>query len=222
METKWGWQSLREVLSCIPVRRGGTPEIVLQVSSIATLGQTDQWLNKTLFKSLGTSKAVASTPNYNIIFPTPDDVRRSLDGYQSGASIHTKIQTAAQLKQLQYLKPILRHWAGDGGQNKDPASRIMEAGRRLAAPHIKTYVRFCDASKTEIDWALLTSANISKQAWGEACNAAGESRICSYELGVLVWPELWGENAKMVPTFKRDIPVVEDPGVVDGKVRWCY
>jgi len=79
-------------------------------------------------------------------------------------------------------------------------------------------VGFCDASKTEIDWALVTSANISKQAWGEACNAAGESRICSYELGVLVWPELWGEYAKIVPTFKQDMPVVEDSGAVDGKV----
>lgn len=218
-ETKWGWQSLRAVLNSVPVKRGGTPEIVLQISSIATLGQTNQWLDKTLFKSLGTSKsALSPAPNYKIIFPTPDEIRRSLDGYGSGASIHTKIQTAAQLKQLQYLKPILHHWAGDSGQHSDSASKIMEAGRRRAAPHIKTYLRFCDASKTQIDWALVTSANISKQAWGEACNAAGESRICSYELGVLVWPELWDQNAMMVPTFKQDMHMVEDPGVVDGKV----
>jgi tyrosyl-DNA phosphodiesterase-1 len=244
VETKWGWQSLREVLSSVPVKRGETPEIVLQISSIATLGQTNLWLDKTLFKSLGTSKSAASpAPKYKIIFPTPDEIRRSLDGYQSGASIHTKIQTAAQLKQLQYLKPILHHWAGDGGQqhsstssssangrsfrgfavgdvakSTDSASHAREAGRRRAAPHIKTYIRFCDASKTQIDWALVTSANISKQAWGEACNALGEARICSYELGVLVWPELWDENAKMVPTFKQDMPIVEDPSAVDGKV----
>jgi tyrosyl-DNA phosphodiesterase-1 len=219
VETKWGWQSLREVLGSVPVKGGGAPEIVLQISSIATLGQTNQWLDKTLFKSLGTSKsAVSPSPKYNIIFPTPSEIRTSLDGYEAGASIHTKIHTAAQLKQLQYLKPILCHWAGDGGQKLDPASEIMEAGRRRAAPHIKTYLRFSDASKTQIDWALLTSANISKQAWGEAFNAAGESRICSYELGVLVWPELWTKNAKMVPTFKQDVPMVEDQGAADGKV----
>ena len=199
------------------MKRGGTPEIILQISSIATLGQTNHWLDKTLFKSLGTSKsAVSPAPSYKIIFPTPDEIRRSLDGYEAGASIHTKIQTAAQLKQLQYLKPMLHHWAGDGGQQS--ASHIREAGRRRAAPHIKTYVRFCDASKTQIDWALVTSANISKQAWGEACNAAGESRICSYELGVLVWPELWNQNAVMVPTFKQDMPMIEDPAAADGKV----
>lgn len=37
-------------------------------------------------------------------------------------------------------------------------------------------------------------------------NAGGDVRICSYELGVMVWPELFGEKATMVPTFKTDIP----------------
>jgi tyrosyl-DNA phosphodiesterase 1 len=193
----------------------------LQISSIATLGQTNQWLDKTLFKSLRTSKSTRSPlPNFNIIFPTPNEVRTSLDGYEAGASIHTKIQTAAQLKQLQYLKPMLCRWAGNGDQNRDPTLITMEAGRRQAAPHIKTYIRFCDAMKTQIEWALVTSANISKQAWGEACNSAGESRICSYELGVLVWPQLWAESAKMVPTFKHDTPMLEDRAGADGKVSY--
>lgn len=56
---------------------------------------------------------------------------------------------------------------------------------------------------------LVTSANLSKQAWGEAKNAAGESRVSSYELGVLVWPELFGDKASMVPTFKTDNPPLE-------------
>ena len=52
----------------------------------------------------------------------------------------------------------------------------------------------------------MTSANLSKQAWGESLNAAGEIRTCSYELGVVVWPELYGEDATMIPTFKTDSP----------------
>ncbi len=117
-ETKWGWRGLRHILSSVPARRGGNPEVVVQISSIATLGQTNQWLEKTLFKSLGMSKsAELPSPKFKIIFPTPDEIRRSLDGYQSGASIHTKIQTPAQVKQLQYLKPMLYHWAGDGAQH---------------------------------------------------------------------------------------------------------
>jgi len=64
---------------------------------------------------------------------------------------------------------------------------------------------------------LLTSANLSKQAWGEAASAPGgskgkstaasgeqEVRIASYEIGVLVWPELWGEDAVMKATFMTD------------------
>lgn len=54
---------------------------------------------------------------------------------------------------------------------------------------------------------LVTSSNLSKQAWGETTNAAGDIRICSYEIGVLVWPELLGgKKTTMVPTFKSDTP----------------
>jgi tyrosyl-DNA phosphodiesterase-1 len=53
---------------------------------------------------------------------------------------------------------------------------------------------------------LVTSANLSKQAWGEASNSAGDIRVCSYELGVLVWPALFGDNATMVPTYRTDKP----------------
>lgn len=203
-ETSWGWLGLKNVLKSVPVQGSG-PEIVVQISSIATLGGTDKWLDKTLFKALETSKNVAtSKPKFRIIFPTADEVRRSLNGYSSGSAIHTKIQSAAQVKQLQYLKPLLCHWAGDGAQHSSTSTSILDAGRKRAAPHIKTYVRFADKEQTSIDWSLVTSANLSKQAWGEATNAAGEVRICSYEIGVLVWPNLFGEKATMVPTFKTD------------------
>lgn len=80
-----------------------------------------------------------------------------------------------------------------------------EAGRRRAAPHIKTYIRFADPTLESIEWALLTSANLSNQAWG-GTRSAGEVWIKSYEIGVLVWPELFGKDAVMVPAFKTDLP----------------
>ncbi|KAK6819679.1 tyrosyl-DNA phosphodiesterase [Apiospora arundinis] len=70
-------------------------------------------------------------------------------------------------------------------------------------PHIKTYIRFGENS---IDWALLTSANLSKQAWGEAATGSNEFRVASWEIGVLVWPVLIAENAKMIGAFKTDLP----------------
>ncbi|TVY35424.1 putative tyrosyl-DNA phosphodiesterase [Lachnellula subtilissima] len=205
-ETSWGWPGLKNVLSAVPVKTN-EPEIVLQISSIATLGATDKWLEKTLFSSLGASKNMISKPKFSVIFPTADEVRRSLNGYQSGSAIHTKIQSVAQAKQLQFLKPIFCHWAADGAQHTSTLlTPVSDAGRKRAAPHIKTYIRFGDKSTSSIDWMLVTSANLSKQAWGEAMNSAGEIRVCSYEVGVMVWPELYGDDATMIPTFKTDSP----------------
>ncbi|KAI5280925.1 hypothetical protein KEM54_003488, partial [Ascosphaera aggregata] len=213
------------------------------ISSVATLGQTDKWLTNTLFASLNpTTPANISSKGatrgkdarFSIIFPDADEIRRSLNGYGSGGSIHMKLQTASQKKQLQYLRKYLCHWAGDADSSSSQLERskqkVREAGRRRAAPHIKTYIRFANEEMTEIDWGMVTSANLSTQAWGAAPNNYGEIRICSWEIGVLVWPELFvtdfekadgqtdrTEDAKaravMVPVFKRDsVPVSEGAG----------
>ncbi|TAQ91076.1 hypothetical protein B7494_g635 [Chlorociboria aeruginascens] len=218
-ETAWGWAGLKNALKSIAMGDSQS-EVVVQVSSIATLGVNDKWLDKTFFRAINTSQTVSPLSKFRIIFPTADEIRRSLNGYKSGSAIHTKIQSPAQQKQLLYLKPILYHWAGDGAQHSSGSSaHISDAGRKRAAPHIKTYIRFANSERSAIDWALVTSANLSRQAWGEAMNAAGEIRICSYEIGVLVWPELFGEKATMVPTFKSDTPPlgsVDDNEMVVG------
>jgi tyrosyl-DNA phosphodiesterase 1 len=83
----------------------------------------------------------------------------------------------------------------------------QDSGRNRAAPHIKTYIRFGPESDT-IDWVLVSSANLSKQAWGDA-NKNGTLSVSSYEIGVLVWPSLFEKNAVMVPAFKADQPTAE-------------
>lgn len=121
----WGWPALRQHLSKIPVRGDDGSAIVVQISSIATLGATDDWLKKTLFESLSRStSADAKMPKFNIVFPTADEIRRSLDGYDSGGSIHTRIQSQQQVKQLQYMRSMLCHWANDspGGEGKQTNS----------------------------------------------------------------------------------------------------
>ncbi|KAL2263777.1 hypothetical protein VTK26DRAFT_5184 [Humicola hyalothermophila] len=208
--TKWGWPAMEQALKAVPVHQQKS-EIVVQISSIATLGPTDTWLRNTFFRALSSGRGGAGTPrpppDFKVVFPTADEIRKSLDGYESGGSIHTKIQSAQQAKQLQYLKPMLCHWANDsadGAELKD-GDTVKEAGRQRAAPHIKTYIRYGDRSDQSIDWALVSSANLSKQAWGEAANSAGEVRIASYEIGVLVWPELYGgEGTVMKATFQTD------------------
>lgn len=224
-EDLWGWPSIKRVLSGIPAT-SPKPHIVSQISSVASIGE--KWVEKTFFEALSSSAAAkpakSTKPKFSIVFPTPDEIRGSIDGYDAGGSIHMKIQSTTQNKQLAYLRPMLCHWAGDREHRScnppsptSPSSihlaiPVQEAGRRRAAPHIKTYIRFADASHSRIDWAMLTSANLSTQAWGGATNAAGEVRVCSYEIGVVVWPALWnkgaegGNGAEMVPVFRKDTP----------------
>ncbi|KAF2475673.1 phospholipase D/nuclease [Lindgomyces ingoldianus] len=244
IQTAWGWTGLGELLSSIPVPpledRKSPPHVIIQVSSIATLGQTPTWLQNfqsilsrtaSLLPDNSTSPNTASPskpkpsnfftkrnpkpflksksldPKFSIIFPTASEIRTSLDGYGSGFSIHTKLQSAAQQKQLQYLHPLLCHWETTG---RSPEQEKRSAERGSAAPHIKTYIRFSDSEQRRIDWALVTSANLSKQAWGEMENKNGEVWIQSWECGVVVWPDLFKvsdeEVVEMVPVFRRDLP----------------
>jgi tyrosyl-DNA phosphodiesterase-1 len=254
-KTSFGWLGVREILSTIPIsptESQSAPNIVIQTSSIATLGALPTWLThlQSVLSHSSTSPPTATVtastpgfskastffakriptvletktnpPTFNIIFPTADEIRASLDGYSSGFSIHTKLQSAQQQKQLEYLRPILCHWnhtplSISDSTKSSPCRR--EAHRGPAAPHIKTYIRFSDKERKSIDWAMVTSANLSKQAWGETENKKGEVWIQSWETGVVVWPDLFKESGdkgrervKMVPVFGRDMPTVEDWG----------
>lgn len=241
----WGWMALKRIMGNIPVLRddsrvqneGDLGRIVVQVSSIATLGQTNLWLSPVLYKALSTSRnaqglsasSKLQKPKLSIIFPTAEEVRDSLNGYSSGAAIHIKIQSKSQKKQLSYLKPFLCHWDSSlpliASDQRSPSSQMGSSGRSRAAPHIKTYIRFADEACTKIDWAMLTSANLSTQAWGSGFgnssgrlmgHSEGEVRICSYEAGVVVYPELFkgceGGEVEMVPVFKKDIPDMDEVG----------
>lgn len=112
-QTSWGWSALKRALRQVPCS-DGEPEVAVQISSIATLGAKDDWLQKTLFDSLSKSSNVNSKrPSFKVVFPTADEIRRCLDGYPAGGSIHTRIQSSQQARQLQYLRPIFHHWAND-------------------------------------------------------------------------------------------------------------
>ncbi|KAF2705657.1 phospholipase D/nuclease [Pleomassaria siparia CBS 279.74] len=247
-QTSWGWLGAREILCTVPIvpvddskaalETCSAPNVVMQTSSIATLGQLPTWLTH-LQSILGhcstpspatgemapasgffakrtpsISKAKMEPPTFNIIFPTADEIRRSLDGYSCGSSIHTKLQSWQQQKQLEYLRPMLCHW--QSSRSRDGHGR--EAHRGRAAPHIKTYIRFSTAEHETMDWAMVTSANLSKQAWGEMENKKGEVWIQSYECGVVVWPDLFAASGPdqgkvvMVPVFGKDLPTIEDVG----------
>ena len=220
-QTKWGWAAMAQALKAVPLTPTTQSTIAVQISSIATLGPTDAWLQNTFFRAFAGGRRDNTTtilqqhksPSFKVIFPTADEIRRSLDGYASGGSIHTKTQSPQQAKQLQYLTPLFCHWANDSpsgaelSKDDDSPTTRKDGGRNRAAPHIKTYIRYNNnnrLSEASIDWALVTSANLSKQAWGDAVNSAGEVRVSSYEIGVLVWPGLYAEGAVMKGAFLAD------------------
>ncbi|EUC48660.1 hypothetical protein COCMIDRAFT_86721 [Bipolaris oryzae ATCC 44560] len=249
--TAFGWLGLDQILSSIPVKASeasSRPHIVTQISSVATLGAAPTWLShfqsilsrcsriedsekeeassssftkaSKILATQDSNAAEAPEPKFSIVFPTPAEIRMSLDGYASGGSIHWKFQSNQQQKQLEYMHPLLCHWT----PMSRPYPSQQEAHRGTAAPHIKTYIRFSDETHKTIDWALLTSANLSKQAWGEVVNKHEAIRIQSYETGVVVWPALFaesGHSSTMVPVFGTDTPEAgkygeENKGTVVG------
>lgn len=245
--TAFGWLGLRQILSGIPTSTSednSRPHVVSQVSSVATLGATPTWLShfqsvlshcsdtetagaeatpsssakgSTFFTKRETEPVRSSAPKFSVVFPTPKEIRMSLDGYTAGGSIHWKIQSAQQQKQLEYMHPLLCHWSPPPKSFFTPLSSAdssqREAHRGTAAPHIKTYIRFSSEECKTINWAMVTSANLSKQAWGDVVNKKDEIWIQSWETGVVVWPALYAESSSpvnehvvMVPAFGSDTP----------------
>lgn len=59
--------------------------------------------------------------------------------------------------------------------------------RSKAMPHIKTFARY-STDFIKCYWFLLTSANLSKAAWGKYEKNETQMFIMSYEIGVLFLP----------------------------------
>lgn len=97
-------------------------------------------------------------------------MRSSLEGYGSGGGLPYTWRTH---QRQQWLTKFLHQW------------RSEALGRSGAIPHIKTYCRV-DEDMTRAHWFLLTSANLSKAAWGVLQKNASQLHIRSWELGVLL------------------------------------
>ncbi|ODQ53368.1 tyrosyl-DNA phosphodiesterase, partial [Saitoella complicata NRRL Y-17804] len=193
----WGIERMRDVLSQAP----STPDtpsskdtIIGQFSSIGSLGPKDTWLGPYFHSALSTTSSSTPSsrkPPLKLIFPTPSSIKNSLEGWFSGGSIHLRLSTPQMQSQLEYMRPMLCDW------------HAVEAGRERAAPHIKTYMRLSEDEKSgvRVKWALLTSANLSKPAWGTP--VAGRDpgfKIQSYEAGILIHPAQYtSSNTEIVP-----------------------
>ncbi|XP_036359493.1 tyrosyl-DNA phosphodiesterase 1 isoform X2 [Octopus sinensis] len=178
----WGHLKLRKIL----LENGpdklevGSWPVVCQFSSIGSLGPTaDKWLCGEFHQSLAACRSSIYSPltpdKMKLIFPSVENVRISLEGYPAGTCLPYSIQTASKQP---YLLKFLHQWKSEG------------RGRTRACPHIKTYMR-PSPDYSLASWFMVTSANLSKAAWGVLEKDGSQVMIRSYEIGVLFLPNVF-------------------------------
>ncbi|CAM9922802.1 unnamed protein product, partial [Discosporangium mesarthrocarpum] len=129
-----------------------------------------------------------------LVWPTAEAVRTSLRGWASGSSMpcssanmYGRVETEKALVDNQPQPPLnhlLHKWREASGQ-----------GNSGAMPHIKSYARYWARSGNEeelggVGWFLLTSANLSKSAWGNLEKGGTQLHVRSFELGVMFLPSM--------------------------------
>lgn len=179
----WGHFRLRKLLKehASPIPKAESWPVIGQFSSIGSMGADEsKWLCSEFKESLVTlgreSRTLGSAVPLHLIYPSVENVRTSLEGYPAGGSLPYSIQTA---EKQNWLHSYFHKWSAD------------TSGRSNAMPHIKTYMR-ASPDFSQIAWFLVTSANLSKAAWGALEKNGAQLMIRSYELGVLFLPSAFG------------------------------
>lgn len=165
---KWGHMKLCSILEKEHFEKEFVgSSLVYQFSSLGSLDE--KWLAE-LNSSMSAGFTSPSTPlglgTFQIIWPTVEDVRCSIEGYAAGNAIPSPLKNVEK----EFLRKYWARWQAD------------HMGRNRAMPHIKSFVRYHEQN---IAWFLLTSANLSKAAWGALQKNGSQLMIRSYELGVL-------------------------------------
>ena len=177
--------------------------IICQFSSMGSL--SPKWLHDVISaidihssnESEAKSKKSESTSidKVKLIWPTVEEIRTSVEGYQGGGSVPGTSKNVNK----DFLVPLYHRWSKPGAEyisNVDPLRMTKNV------PHIKTFLQLSDSISGEppnIEWLCLTSHNLSKAAWGEYQNSAGSFTkvlfIRHYELGVFISPATLAKEA---------------------------
>ncbi|KAK9876580.1 hypothetical protein WA026_013960 [Henosepilachna vigintioctopunctata] len=157
--------------------------VIGQSSSIGSLGKAPgDWLRSTFLRSLAVHKNASLTTNpnatLNFVYPTVDNVMTGHFGPESGGCLPYDKKVNEKQR---WFQDYLHQWK---------AERL---NRSKAMPHIKSYTRVSPCL-TKLAYYILTSANLSKSAWGGNIQKDQGVYIRSYEVGVLFLPELFDEE----------------------------
>lgn len=146
--------------------------IIMQSSALGNFGNAaHEYLTGEIARSFQCSSGAASnaTPEVKLMYPSLKNVTESHDGLLGGGCLpYFKNAHSRQ----PWLNKYLYQW------------RSKSRNRDRAMPHIKSYCRY---SEDGLFWFVLTSANMSKSAWGVT---KGSLNINSYELGVAFFPRV--------------------------------
>ncbi|XP_019888615.1 probable tyrosyl-DNA phosphodiesterase isoform X2 [Ooceraea biroi] len=189
----WGHRRLAYVLSRHATLPPDAPQwpIVAQSSSIGSLGPNyDSWLSKEIIPSMSreTTKGLKSQPNFQFIYPSIENYKQSFDCRNLSCCLPYSAQVHSK---QEWIESYLYQW------------RATRTGRDRAMPHIKSYTRISPDLKS-IPWFVLTSANLSKAAWGVQRN---NHYVMSYEAGVVFIPKFI-TGATTFPIQDEDDPAV--------------
>lgn len=118
------------------------------------------------FVSQKQPKIFGQKASIQLVWPTVDFVQHCIDGFAAGSSL-----CFPEKNLKDFMKPLMYKYEGQEGKEHIP-------------PHIKC---FCRISKggNHVPWICLSSANMSKAAWGELQKNGSQLVIRNYEVGVL-------------------------------------
>ncbi|XP_051166212.1 probable tyrosyl-DNA phosphodiesterase [Leptopilina boulardi] len=195
----WGHKKLASILSQHATLPADSPywPIVAQCSSIGSFGPNfENWLQKDIVTSMSKEKnaGLKSITNFQFVYPSINNFKNSIDCRAAACCLPYSMKTHSK---QEWIESYMYQWK---------ASKI---NRDRAMPHIKSYTRISRDFK-KIPWFVLTSANLSKAAWGTFRQS---NYIMNYEAGIVFIPKLITKETTF-PIEKQessDIPVFPMP-----------
>ncbi|XP_034474563.1 probable tyrosyl-DNA phosphodiesterase [Drosophila innubila] len=200
----WGCARLGSLLAKHAAPIDDRIPVVCQSSSIGSLGANVQaWIQQDFVNNLRKDSSpvgrLRQLPAFKMIYPSFGNVSRSHDGMLGGGCLPYGKNTNDKQP---WLKNHLQQW------------KSGDRHRSQAMPHIKSYTRF-NLEEQCVYWFVLTSANLSKAAWGsfnKNSNIQPCLRIANYEAGVLFLPRfVTGEETFPLGNARDGVPAFPLP-----------
>ena len=179
--------------------------IICQFSSIGSLSEKylrevqSSFDTRLARRPLSTSTTTkdASPIRIQMVYPTVQEIRESIEGYVGGGSVPGSLRNVSK----PFLRPLFCRWkpkqqVSTATAGQEPAKKEKNPlWKPNNVPHIKSYFQH-SPDRESLEYFVLGSQNLSMAAWGTVQNdfrSGGRKLfIRHWELGVFVSPQLCG------------------------------